>query len=338
MKFSILIIVLSISTSVFAQEAERVFAQDDVLEVTFSLDLETVLNDVSEEREQHPAFIAYQKDGESISVPLKVKTRGNFRRNPENCSFPPLRLNFAKKTSEGTLFDGLDKVKLVTHCQTNKEVYEQYVVQEYLLYRTYNQLTDKSFRARLLKITYEDEAGNREPLTRLGFIIEDEELMASRNGGELFDKEDLKSDKVDHDQTTLLYLFEYMIGNIDWNVNIHHNMKLIGKHANATMTPVPYDFDHASVVNTEYADEAPNIGTASLRYQLFRDFCRSEKELLPYFKLFNEQKESIYQLYNQNTSLTENQRRRTLRHYDRFYRVINDEVQIEKTFVRTCQG
>ena len=325
-------------THLFAQDADLLFDHDDVLEVTLAMDMETVLNDVSEERKQHPATISYQKDKESIAVPLKVKTRGNFRRNPENCSFPPIRFNFAKKTSKSTWFEGLDKVKLVTHCQTDKEVYEQYVVQEYLTYRTYNQLTDKSFKARLLKITYEDTAGRLDPITRLGFMIEDEELMAARNESELFDKEDPKHNKIHHDQTTLLYLFEYMIGNIDWNVGIHHNMKLIGRHSNAVMIPVPYDFDHASVVNTEYADDAPKIGTASIRYQLFRDFCRSEKELKPFFELFNNRKEAIYEIYNQNLELNEDQRKRTLRYYDRFYRVINDEAQVEKTFLRTCQG
>ena len=334
--FFSLLFLLSTHSSTTAQEL--LFDQDGMLKVTLAMDMETVLNDVSEDRAQHPAIITYNDGDASISVPLKVKTRGNFRRNPEHCTFPPIRLNYAKKTSESTLFEGLDKVKLVTHCQTDKEGYEQYVVQEYLLYKTYNQLTEKSFRARLLSITYEDTAGRHEPLTRLAFVIEDEELMAERNGATLFEKQELNQTKVDRDQTTLLYLFEYMIGNIDWNVNIHHNMKLIGKHEKATMTPVPYDFDHASVVNTEYADDIPHIGTASIRYQLFRDFCRSEKELAPYFELFNEHRESIYDLYNKNTALTEDQRRRTLRYYDRFYRVINDDVQVEKTFLRPCQG
>lgn len=337
MKALILILALLLSNYQLSTAQDRLFDQDEILDVTLSMDIETVLNDVADERKQHPAIMAYQKDAETISVPLKVKTRGNFRRNPENCSFPPLRLNYARKTSESTLFEGLDKVKLVTHCQTDKEGYEQYVVQEYLLYKTYNQLTEKGFSARLMRITYEDTAGRHETVTRLGFVIEDEELMAARNGVQLFDKEDLNTVKVDRDQTTLLYLFEYMIGNIDWNVNVHHNMKLMGKHENATMIPVPYDFDHASVVNTEYADDAPVIGTASIRYQLFRDFCRNEKELAPYFELFNDRREAIYHLYTTTTALSEDQRRHALRYYDRFFRVINDPVQIEKTFIRTCQ-
>ena len=341
MNYKVTLIVLAsvfVSINVLAQsESERLFDTDPLLEVTLAGDLTTLLADIGEEREQHPFVITYGDASNPTTVPLKTRTRGNFRRNPDNCSFPPLRLNFAKETSAGTLFEGLDKIKLVTHCQNDKSEYEQYVVQEYLLYRAYNQLTDASFKARLIRIKYEDTAGKQEPITQLGFLIEDEELMAERLNGEVYDPEDLEKQRVDHDQTTLLYLYEYMIGNIDWNVAIHHNLKLVGEKPDDVLIPVPYDFDHAAVIDTEYADNAPLIGTASLRYQLFRDFCRSEKELRPYFDLFNDRREAIYALYKNLDVLTEAERRRALRYYDRFYRIINDEGEIEKTFLRPCQ-
>jgi len=314
------------------------FAGDEVLEVTFSADLGRLISDIGEEREQHPVLITYQSDAGVVTVPLKARTRGNFRRNPENCLFPPLRLNFSKETRAGTLFEDLDKVKLVTHCQQDDEQYEQYVVQEYLLYRIYNQLTDASFRARLLRIRYEDSAGERAPIERLGFLIEDEEILAERLDGKLFDPEEIENLRTHEKSLILLHLFEYMIGNIDWSVAIQHNMKMVGDAPDATMTPVPYDFDHAGVIDAEYADEAPRIGTASLRYQLFREFCRTEKELSPYFDLFNERREAIYALYEKRPELSDEARHRALRHYDRFYRIINDPEQMERTFLRPCQG
>ena len=33
----------------------------------------------------------------------------------------------------------------MTHCQTGRSQYEQYVLQEYLIYRVYNLLSDMSF-------------------------------------------------------------------------------------------------------------------------------------------------------------------------------------------------
>ena len=77
------------------------------------------------------------------------------------------------------------------------------LTQEYLSYRTYNQLTDHSFRVRLLKITYKDTAGGQDPITRLGFVIEDEKRMALRNGVELFVEEDVQDVNIDRDPTSL---------------------------------------------------------------------------------------------------------------------------------------
>lgn len=337
LRTSLVLIILCYAAPLMAQTV-TLFEQDELLEITFTTDLTTLLADVGDEREEHPAVIAYQDGGETIQVPLKVKTRGNFRRNPENCNFPPLRLNFAKKTSVATLFEGLDKFKLVSHCQNDKPAYEQYIVQEYLLYRVYNQLTDASFKARLVQIRYVDSEDNQAPITRLAFLIEDEELLASRHNSEVFDPEDLKIRRVDDRQTTLLHLFEYMIGNVDWSVPIHHNMKLMGPKPNAKLIPVPYDFDHAGVIDTEYADDVPYIGTASLRYQLFREFCRSQKELRPFYEIFNERRDAIYALYEHTPVLDDEQRRKALRYYDRFYRVINDEIEAEKTFIKPCMG
>ncbi|NIP93601.1 MAG: hypothetical protein GWN18_19895, partial [Thermoplasmata archaeon] len=69
------------------------------------------------------------------------------------CEFPPLRLNFKKGQLDETLFDGQDKVKLVTHCR-NGDRYEQNVVKEYLVYRLYNVLTPLGFQVRMAHITY----------------------------------------------------------------------------------------------------------------------------------------------------------------------------------------
>ena len=97
---------------------------------------------------------------------LKVRLRGNFRKMLINCNFPPIRLNFSKEEGAGTLFDGQDKLKLVTHCQDREAAYEQYVLLEYLIYKMYNQLTDLSFRVRLVEMTYEDTSGKRKPMMR----------------------------------------------------------------------------------------------------------------------------------------------------------------------------
>ena len=80
---------------------------------------------------KHPALLTYfdPAQGQVSSLPLSLMVRGNFRRNANNCEFPPLYLDFQKKKTKGTLFAKQNKLKLVTHCQS-----EDYVVREYLIY------------------------------------------------------------------------------------------------------------------------------------------------------------------------------------------------------------
>jgi hypothetical protein len=51
-----------------------------------------------------------------------------------------MRMNFARATSEGTPFWGLDMPKLTSVCRDD-DTYEQYILQELQLYRIQNLLT-----------------------------------------------------------------------------------------------------------------------------------------------------------------------------------------------------
>ena len=99
--------------------------------------------------------------------------------------FPPLRLNFKRDNTEGTLFEGQNKLKLVAHCQDAEEQYKEYVVREYLVYKAYQLLTDKSFRVRLLKMTYVDKANEDKKMEKYGFLIESDEMLAARLEGKM---------------------------------------------------------------------------------------------------------------------------------------------------------
>ena len=81
-------------------------------------------------------------------LPLKVRPRGKSRR--ERCSFIPLELNFKRKALAGTVFDGQNKLKLVTHCGRSMAS-SGYLASELLVYRLLNYLTDYSFRVRALE-------------------------------------------------------------------------------------------------------------------------------------------------------------------------------------------
>ena len=65
----------------------------------------------------------------------------------------------------------LGKLKLVVGCgATNDD--EQLIIKEYLAYKMYNMLTEKSFRVRLVKIKYDDTKGKIKSYSQYGFLLE----------------------------------------------------------------------------------------------------------------------------------------------------------------------
>jgi hypothetical protein len=181
---------------------QPLFDSHEVLQIWLSFDRETVADDIGrdvgdnqyEGQEEHPAILAYLSEtGDTVELQVTVETRALFR-DPDNCDFPPLRLDFDKPDfddapRQNSIFENQNKLKLVAHCQDEREEYEQFALQEYLVYRTYNLLCDMSFRERLEHITYVDTVDRKDPLTKYGCFIEDNDLVAARFGGEILDME-----------------------------------------------------------------------------------------------------------------------------------------------------
>ena len=71
---------------------------------------------------------------------------------------------------------------MVRHCRDGDDD-EQNLLEEYLVYRSYNLLTDESFRVRLARITYADGEDDDDPVVRYAFFIEEAEAIAERLGG-----------------------------------------------------------------------------------------------------------------------------------------------------------
>ena len=203
-------VVLHASPSL-AQQAEApravtdmpLFSSYNVLTFTIKAPLKRIMKERDQESEESPGTLVLEQ-GDTFSFNIKIRTRGKTRLEKTVCPFPPLRLNFQKDSVAATVFEGQDKLKLVTHCQDNSEAYEQYVLLEYLAYRTYNLLTDFSFRVRLARITYDDTESDRAPVTAYGFLIEDKDILAARNGVDFLEVLNVPINLVDADHLALI--------------------------------------------------------------------------------------------------------------------------------------
>ena len=95
----------------------ELFSDDEIISVTVAADLNTLVCDIGDNTEYHKAILSYILQGEdTVSLNVSIKTRGNFRKDRNNCDFPPLCIKFSKKEVKNTIFEGQDRIKLVTHC------------------------------------------------------------------------------------------------------------------------------------------------------------------------------------------------------------------------------
>ncbi len=348
---SVLFVIVLCATSVFedaaAQKASTppqisIFAAEDMLPVMLFADFDVLFADRGDSPSEHPASLVYIEDSSVHIEPpaqiaeIQVRVRGNFRKNKNHCNFPPLRLNFKKKAVRETVFAGLDKVKLVTHCQDWEQAYNERVILEYLAYKIYNVITPYSFNVRLLELTYA-KGKDDEDRTRFGFLIEDDDDMAARNGGVISKTSLIHQDSTDADQMALLSIFQYLIGNTDWSVTAQHNIKLVEVPGRAKPIPVPYDFDWSGLVNAPYATPAPNLRMESVRERRYRGYCRPIEELQPHFDVFMAHREEIEAIVD-SLDMTSAKYRKQARHYiSQFYKDISKARRKKRAFTKFCR-
>ena len=318
------------------------FQSQDTLPVRIEAPFSTLMKKRSDIEYLEGAFTYTDTSGQEVKLDLKLRARGRYRRQKTTCDLPPIRLNFKKKQVEGTEFAGQDKLKLVTHCQENRDRYEQYVLKEYLAYRILNTITDHSFRARLLRIDYVDTDRNDEVDTRYGFVIEDDELLAERIGMTVLRVPSIKHGQVDAAQGALIAVFQYLIGNTDFSMfagarddDCCHNVVLFAKETDGYL-PVPYDFDFSGLVNATYASPNPKLPIKRVTRRLYRGMCEHNAHVDAALALFREKEAAIRELVTSMEDLDDKMSEQALRFIDRFYKDTETPESIDRFLVRKC--
>jgi len=318
--------------SINAQPIDTVsfFTDEKPFDLTLTSDLKNLMNKRMQKAYQ-PATVSMSfPDGTVIKEDIRIQTRGKFRL--ETCYMPPIMLNFKNTTSPR--LKPLKKLKLVVGCETSGDD-EQLIIKEYLAYKMYNMLTERSFRVRLVKIKYEDTRGKVKPYSQYGFLLEDVDEMAARNkcvevqGGQFL------TESTQRDQMTLVYLFEYMIGNTDWSVPHYHNVKLMRgiKEENTLPIPVPYDFNNSGMVNASYALPQEELGIESVRVRLYRGFPRTMEELEKTIAIFKNQQKNIESLVSNCEWLSSKYKKDISNYLDEFFDILDSKSRIRTNFI-----
>ena len=316
---------------------QPLFSSDSTLELRISMNVEEVIEDV-EVRDEHEAVLSYKlPDGQDETLKIKVMVRGKTRTNTKVCRFPPLKLNFKKKKVANTVFAGQNKLKLVTHCNS-RAINEEYILREYYVYKLHQLVTPYSFNVRLCKITYDDEEGKFDPTPHYGFLIEDIDDLAKRNGMKEFNDSIPNQEVCNRVELDRLMLFQYLIGNLDWSVPFRHNFKLIANKDKAFPIAIPYDFDYTGMVNTSYAKPPVGIDVPTVRTRVFRGLCRMEGGYDAARDYFQEIKPEVYAIYTESEYLSDKSKTTAIKYLDNFYKDLDNPKLFKQRIVRACRA
>ena len=315
------------------------FREQSVLDITLSGPIRRIASHAETSVTPYPATL--EAAGETL--PIELSARGLSRRNSDNCSFPPLRVEIAGNPEDTSLFDHQGGIKLVTHCNSALE-YEQYVLREYLAYRLYNLITPESFRVRLLRVTYRDQGHHF--ATRWGFFIEDGDDAARRLGLREMEAERIDAAGLSPDAAARVALFQYMIGNTDWDITAGpagtqccHNARLVAPSQGATsgIIALPYDFDNAGLVGAPYAVPSPALPIRSVRQRLYRGYCAHNAAAIGQAEAFRQARQDIEAEVAQIPGLRDLTRRTVRRYLDGFFEDIADPAAIARNLLAHCR-
>jgi hypothetical protein len=316
------------------KEVPLFFRSEAPLAMTLTTNIKQIRKDKGENAPWRWATLTYDSAGKPAQMPVKIHTRGIWRLR--NCTFPPVRLNFSGKDTKGTLFHDLDHPKLVSYCR-DTDPYEQYILQEYQLYRIYQLLTPVSHRVRLVKLAYVDSASNKKEAERYAIIVEDPNQLASRNLAKIVKIKGAGPGDLEAKELALAYLFEYLIGNLDFSFNGLHNTELLAT-TDGRMLPVAYDFDFSGAVNTSYAVPPPDYGVPNVRTRKFLGYCELQDEYPAALAVLLEKKEAIYALYHDEIGKLMNPGvvRETLGYFDDFYKDVRTPNDAKRNIFDRC--
>ncbi|MGI9544584.1 MAG: hypothetical protein ACR2MX_15085 [Cyclobacteriaceae bacterium] len=317
---------------------DPLFSSDSLIEVNIVANIKGLLETKHELPEiEYPGHLWYLNEiGDTVSLKIKIETRGITRKKV--CRFPPVRLNFQKKKVKSTLFENQDKLKLVTHCRESDQ-FSSYLNKEYLVYRMYNELTDYSYQVRMLKVNYIDSAGSLDTINDYAFAIEHKDRMAARNQSIPLDRKGIHPKLLSRYTYGLMSMYQFMIGNTDWNEPSLHNLRLI-KLKDPTkieVVAVPYDFDFCGLVNTSYASPTEGLSISNVTERLYRGKCLSGEEYQKVIEKFNQKKGDMFAICDKAGHLTEKERKGIIKYLDQFYHIINSKNGLANTVLRNCR-
>lgn len=304
------------------------FSQHDSLAIHVTTDLRQLLK---KKDEYIPArIVVSSQEGIIMDYEGEIRTRGNARKAV--CFVPPTKLRFEKDYLRSLGFSKYPTIKVVNACSLT-DLHEGYVWSEYLAYKLNQLFTHRSFRTKMVSLTYQDSEGKRKTMSFDGFLIEHEDQMADRINGSVYDLKYFQEKMLDRESYLEFCMFQYLIGNTDWKILNRHNVRIIRVSKEKAVYPVAYDFDYAGLVNTHYAVPHESLPLDNVRERLYVGPCFTEEELSKAKAKFVSNKDKIFEMIDES-NLTDKNKKSAIDYVEDFFKVLEDERQAPYVFVK----
>ncbi len=318
------------------------FDSDEPLSVTIEAPMRALLRQRQRDREYDAVLSYTNATGVEQHLDLRLTTRGRSRL--EVCDFPPLRLIFNPDDSRATVFEGQRRLKMVTQCKRGSRG-EDWLLQEFGIYRAYNAISDYSYRVRWLDVIFRDTESTRWQKVQGAFLIESTGEAARRLQRKSIAPPQVWPEQFSPVETSRNMLFQFLIGNTDFAVKrgpsgeacCHNGRVLAPPERDDEWVVLPFDFDQAGIISTDYALPDARFPIRRVSIRLYRGFCSQNAVLPESIALFNERRSDITAALLP-PGLTKSRHKRALRYIDRFYDIVNDTQKLKREILDKCRG
>lgn len=328
-----MLVILQTTSGQETKAIEGIFEGEEIIDVSLHFDVDRFMREKSDQEYMDALMTFFSGRDDSVSYDIKLRARGNSRR--KICDFPPIRLNFKDVETVFGDLDDMSNVKMVTHCDQAKS-FEDYVLKEYLVYKLFNVVSEYSYRVRLLKVRFIDTSEKQRNFHKYAFLIEPMDLLEERL--EVFEiesviltYEDLIPELLDR-----MTLFQFMIGNTDFQLATYHNIKVVKRADELKGVAIPYDFDYSGFVDTHYSVPGENQEEMiNVRQRKYMGACRSNSSYEQMLTEFLEHQADFYRIIEEFELLSEPAARYIKGYLDGFYDMFENN-RIKRSLKRSC--
>jgi hypothetical protein len=367
--FSSCLSALLLAASLVAPPVARLFSSDAPIEVTLEAPLKQLFDKgVSDGDYSVKGSLSYRDaagGNEGVAEAVEVSVRGHSSRREAECSFPKLKIKFAKSDRSQSIFAGLDGLRIGTHCGENpgeertpkfgRLANEKSPLREVLVYWLLEVVGVPTLKARPARMTYIDKTAQGSPVVRNAVLLEDDDDLIKRleGTGEIKEEQFTNArDRFSPRDSAAVAFAQAMIGNFDWCLRFHPddmyrcnsrqplwNVMAVTRQDGAAI-PVISDFDLAGMVvgQHNWFDQVYYIGFVPSRSSIEVEVLsqvQHTRSLFPRAELdqarrhFLERKPALYDAVAK-AHLDPHGRDLARRHLDAFF----DAIAADTTFYR----